>query len=138
MGHLVWWACPAFSTSSSRGAELDEMITRRGRLEDISEVFRALSAGEVARMALVFELHALLDLEGKAALGAPEIDRPIRRSSLVMWTSFSFLTGACPHTYIRYIIGTSRRKSEREAGRIADDERRPDRIRTHFGRRSLQ
>jgi S-(hydroxymethyl)glutathione dehydrogenase / alcohol dehydrogenase len=33
---------------------LDEMITRRGRLEDINEAFRAMKAGEVARSVLVF------------------------------------------------------------------------------------
>ena len=33
---------------------LDEMITRRGRLEDINEAFRAMKAGEVARSVLMF------------------------------------------------------------------------------------
>jgi len=33
---------------------LDEMVTRRGRLEDINEAFRAMKAGEVARTVLVF------------------------------------------------------------------------------------
>jgi S-(hydroxymethyl)glutathione dehydrogenase/alcohol dehydrogenase len=33
---------------------LDEMVTRRGRLEDINEAFRAMKAGEVARSVLVF------------------------------------------------------------------------------------
>jgi S-(hydroxymethyl)glutathione dehydrogenase/alcohol dehydrogenase len=34
---------------------LDEMVTKRGRLEDINEAFRAMKAGEVARTVLVFE-----------------------------------------------------------------------------------
>ena len=33
---------------------LDEMVTRRGRLEDINEAFRAMKAGEVARSILMF------------------------------------------------------------------------------------
>jgi S-(hydroxymethyl)glutathione dehydrogenase/alcohol dehydrogenase len=33
---------------------LDEMITRRGRLDDINEAFRAMKAGEVARTVLTF------------------------------------------------------------------------------------
>jgi len=35
--------------------KLDEMITRRGRLEDINEAFRAMKAGEVARTVLMFD-----------------------------------------------------------------------------------
>ncbi len=35
--------------------KLDEMITRRGRLEDVNEAFRAMKAGEVARTVLVFD-----------------------------------------------------------------------------------
>jgi S-(hydroxymethyl)glutathione dehydrogenase/alcohol dehydrogenase len=35
--------------------KLDEMITRRGRLEDVNEAFRAMKAGEVARTVLLFE-----------------------------------------------------------------------------------
>jgi S-(hydroxymethyl)glutathione dehydrogenase/alcohol dehydrogenase len=35
--------------------KLDEMITRRGRLEDINEAFAAMKAGEVARTVLSFE-----------------------------------------------------------------------------------
>jgi S-(hydroxymethyl)glutathione dehydrogenase/alcohol dehydrogenase len=35
--------------------KLDEMITRRGRLEDVNEAFRAMKAGEVARTVLMFE-----------------------------------------------------------------------------------
>jgi S-(hydroxymethyl)glutathione dehydrogenase/alcohol dehydrogenase len=34
---------------------LDEMVTRRGRLADINEAFRAMKAGEVARTVLTFE-----------------------------------------------------------------------------------
>ena len=35
--------------------KLDEMITRRGRLEDINDAFRAMKAGEVARSVLMFD-----------------------------------------------------------------------------------
>ncbi len=34
---------------------LDEMVTRRGRLDDINEAFRAMKAGEIARMVLMFD-----------------------------------------------------------------------------------
>jgi S-(hydroxymethyl)glutathione dehydrogenase/alcohol dehydrogenase len=34
---------------------LDDMITRRGRLEDLNEAFRAMKAGEVARTVLMFD-----------------------------------------------------------------------------------
>ncbi|MDZ4278642.1 MAG: zinc-binding dehydrogenase, partial [Dehalococcoidia bacterium] len=34
---------------------LDEMITRRGRLEDVNEAFRAMKEGEVARTVLMFD-----------------------------------------------------------------------------------
>jgi len=34
---------------------LDDMVTRRGRLEDIDEAFRAMKAGEVARTVLTFD-----------------------------------------------------------------------------------
>jgi len=34
---------------------LDEMVTRRGRLSDINEAFRAMKAGEVARTVLMFD-----------------------------------------------------------------------------------
>jgi S-(hydroxymethyl)glutathione dehydrogenase/alcohol dehydrogenase len=34
---------------------LDEMITRRGRLQDVNEAFRAMKAGEVARTVLMFD-----------------------------------------------------------------------------------
>ena len=33
---------------------LDQMVTRRGRLDDINEAFRAMKAGEVARTVLTF------------------------------------------------------------------------------------
>ena len=35
--------------------KLDEMITRKGRLEDVNEAFRAMKAGEVARTVLTFD-----------------------------------------------------------------------------------
>ena len=35
--------------------KLDEMITRRGRLEDVNEAFRAMKDGEVARTVLMFD-----------------------------------------------------------------------------------
>ena len=35
--------------------KLDEMITRRGRLEDVNEAFRAMKEGEVARSVLMFD-----------------------------------------------------------------------------------
>jgi S-(hydroxymethyl)glutathione dehydrogenase/alcohol dehydrogenase len=35
--------------------KLDEMITTRGRLEDVNEAFRAMKAGEVARTVLMFD-----------------------------------------------------------------------------------
>src|SRR5439155_1441330 len=34
--------------------KLDEMITRKGHLEDVNEAFRAMKAGEVARTVLTF------------------------------------------------------------------------------------
>jgi S-(hydroxymethyl)glutathione dehydrogenase/alcohol dehydrogenase len=34
--------------------KLDEMITRRLKLEDVNEAFRAMKAGEVARSVLMF------------------------------------------------------------------------------------
>jgi S-(hydroxymethyl)glutathione dehydrogenase/alcohol dehydrogenase len=33
---------------------LDDMISRRGRLEDVNEAFRAMEAGEVTRTVLMF------------------------------------------------------------------------------------
>jgi S-(hydroxymethyl)glutathione dehydrogenase/alcohol dehydrogenase len=33
---------------------LDDMVSRRGRLEDVNEAFRAMEAGEVTRTVLVF------------------------------------------------------------------------------------
>jgi S-(hydroxymethyl)glutathione dehydrogenase / alcohol dehydrogenase len=35
--------------------KLDEMISRRGRLEDVNEAFRAMKAGEVVRTVLMFD-----------------------------------------------------------------------------------
>jgi S-(hydroxymethyl)glutathione dehydrogenase/alcohol dehydrogenase len=35
--------------------DLDAMVTRRGRLSDINEAFRAMKAGEVARTVLTFD-----------------------------------------------------------------------------------
>nr|UXE44793.1 S-(hydroxymethyl)mycothiol dehydrogenase [uncultured bacterium] len=35
--------------------DLDQMISRRGRLDDINEAFRAMKAGEVARTVLMFD-----------------------------------------------------------------------------------
>jgi S-(hydroxymethyl)glutathione dehydrogenase/alcohol dehydrogenase len=35
--------------------KLDDMVTRRGRLGDINEAFRAMKAGEVARTVLTFD-----------------------------------------------------------------------------------
>jgi S-(hydroxymethyl)glutathione dehydrogenase / alcohol dehydrogenase len=35
--------------------KLDEMISRRGKLEDVNEAFRAMKAGEVARTVLTFD-----------------------------------------------------------------------------------
>jgi S-(hydroxymethyl)glutathione dehydrogenase/alcohol dehydrogenase len=35
--------------------DLDAMVTRRGRIEDINEAFRAMKAGEVARSVLAFD-----------------------------------------------------------------------------------
>jgi S-(hydroxymethyl)glutathione dehydrogenase/alcohol dehydrogenase len=35
--------------------KLDEMITRRGKLDDVNEAFRAMKAGEVARTVLMFD-----------------------------------------------------------------------------------
>jgi S-(hydroxymethyl)glutathione dehydrogenase/alcohol dehydrogenase len=34
--------------------KLDEMITRRGKLEDVNEFFRAMKAGEVSRSVIMF------------------------------------------------------------------------------------
>jgi S-(hydroxymethyl)glutathione dehydrogenase/alcohol dehydrogenase len=34
---------------------LDDMVSRRGRLEDVNEAFRAMEAGEVARTVLMFD-----------------------------------------------------------------------------------
>ena len=46
----------ATSSSIARAASmLDEMVSRRGRLDDINEAFRAMKAGEVARTVLMFD-----------------------------------------------------------------------------------
>jgi S-(hydroxymethyl)glutathione dehydrogenase/alcohol dehydrogenase len=34
---------------------LDDMISKRGKLEDVNEAFRAMKAGEVARTVLMFD-----------------------------------------------------------------------------------
>ena len=34
---------------------LDDMVSRKARLEDVNEAFRAMKAGEVARTVLMFE-----------------------------------------------------------------------------------
>jgi len=34
---------------------LDDMVSRHGKLEDVNEAFRAMKAGEVARTVLMFE-----------------------------------------------------------------------------------
>jgi S-(hydroxymethyl)glutathione dehydrogenase/alcohol dehydrogenase len=34
---------------------LDEMVTKRGKLGDVNEAFRAMKAGEVARTVLTFD-----------------------------------------------------------------------------------
>ena len=35
--------------------KLDEMISKKGRLEDVNEAFRAMKAGEVSRTVLMFD-----------------------------------------------------------------------------------
>jgi S-(hydroxymethyl)glutathione dehydrogenase/alcohol dehydrogenase len=35
--------------------QLDDMVSRRGPLEDVNEAFRAMKAGEVARTVLTFD-----------------------------------------------------------------------------------
>jgi Zn-dependent alcohol dehydrogenase len=37
------------------GRHRDDMISHRGKLEDVNEAFRAMKAGEVARTVLMFE-----------------------------------------------------------------------------------
>jgi S-(hydroxymethyl)glutathione dehydrogenase/alcohol dehydrogenase len=39
--------------------KLDEMITRRGKLEDVNEAFRAMKAGEVSRTVLILDEDAI-------------------------------------------------------------------------------
>ena len=47
---------PSISISFARAAlDLDAMVTRRGRLGDINEAFRAMKAGEIARTVLTFD-----------------------------------------------------------------------------------
>ena len=48
---------------------LDDMITRRGKLEDINDAFRAMKAGEVARTVLVLDEQALKQSTGGATAG---------------------------------------------------------------------
>jgi S-(hydroxymethyl)glutathione dehydrogenase/alcohol dehydrogenase len=50
--------------------KLDEMITRRGRLEDVNDAFRAMKAGEVARTVLVLDEQAMRESEGAATAAA--------------------------------------------------------------------
>ncbi len=40
---------------SADQGDLDAMVTKRGRLADINEAFRAMKAGEVARTVLTFD-----------------------------------------------------------------------------------
>ncbi len=47
--------------------KLDEMITRRGKLEDINEAFRAMKAGEVSRTVLIMDEEALKASNSAAA-----------------------------------------------------------------------
>ena len=49
-------AAPAAGADGDRGflSGRTQMVTRRGRLEDINEAFRAMKAGEVARSVLIF------------------------------------------------------------------------------------
>jgi S-(hydroxymethyl)glutathione dehydrogenase/alcohol dehydrogenase len=35
--------------------DLDRMVSRKGRLEDVNDAFRAMKAGEVARTVLTFD-----------------------------------------------------------------------------------
>jgi S-(hydroxymethyl)glutathione dehydrogenase/alcohol dehydrogenase len=34
---------------------LDDMVSKRGKLEDVNDAFRAMKAGEVARTVLTFD-----------------------------------------------------------------------------------
>jgi S-(hydroxymethyl)glutathione dehydrogenase/alcohol dehydrogenase len=47
--------------------KLDEMITRRGKLEDVNEAFRAMKAGEVARSVLILDEKGLAESGATAA-----------------------------------------------------------------------
>src|SRR5579863_1776012 len=46
---------PLYLDFYRQGRLLDEMVTRRGRIEDINDAFRAMKAGEVARTVLTFD-----------------------------------------------------------------------------------
>jgi len=48
-------AVDRFQHSPKGRALLDEMVSRRGHLDDLNEAFRAMKAGEVARSVLMFE-----------------------------------------------------------------------------------
>ena len=45
----------AFAQQIDFDLKLDEMITKRGKLEDVNEAFRAMKDGEVARTVLMFD-----------------------------------------------------------------------------------
>ncbi|MHB8577546.1 MAG: Zn-dependent alcohol dehydrogenase [Dehalococcoidia bacterium] len=49
---------------------LDDMITRRGKLEDVNDAFRAMKAGEVARTVLILDPEGLASSTGGATVGA--------------------------------------------------------------------
>src|SRR5262249_34416806 len=50
------YAIPLYLDSYRQGRlDLDSMVTKRGRLNDINEAFRAMKAGEVARTVLTFD-----------------------------------------------------------------------------------
>ncbi|HEV2549927.1 MAG TPA: Zn-dependent alcohol dehydrogenase [Stellaceae bacterium] len=50
------WDIPLYLDFYRQGRlKLDEMVTKRGRLEDVNEAFRAMRAGEVARTVLTFD-----------------------------------------------------------------------------------
>jgi S-(hydroxymethyl)glutathione dehydrogenase/alcohol dehydrogenase len=50
------WDIPLYLDFYRQGRlMLDEMVTKRGRLEDVNEAFRAMRAGEVARTVLTFD-----------------------------------------------------------------------------------
>jgi Zn-dependent alcohol dehydrogenase len=57
--------CRANASTSARAAhsgqykqgklDLDRMVSRTGKLEDVNDAFRAMKAGEVARTVLMFD-----------------------------------------------------------------------------------